>query len=52
MPNKDSLVLQPNGEVVSHPDSQSDVLVLDEENRQKVIQLLHQIPAFLDVAKE
>ncbi len=52
MLNKDSLVIQPNGEVVSHTDLQSDAIVLDEENRQKVILLLRQIPAFLDVAKK
>jgi len=52
MPNKDSLVIQPSGEVISHTDSQSDVIVFDEEKRQKLIQILRQIPAISDVAKK
>ena len=52
MPNKDSLVIQPSGEVISHTALQSDVIVFDEEKRQKVIQILRQIPAFVDVAKK
>jgi len=52
MPNKDSLVIQPSGEVISHTAIQSDVIVFDEEKRQKLIQILRQIPAFVDVAKK
>lgn len=52
MLNKDSLVIQPSGEIISHTALQSDVIVLDEEKRQKVIQILRQIPAILDVAKK
>ena len=52
MPNKDSLVIQPSGEIISHTALQSDVIVFDEEKRQKLIQILRQIPAFVDVAKK
>lgn len=52
MPNKDSLVIQPSDEIISHTALQSDVIVFDEEKRQKVIQVLRQIPAILDVAKK
>lgn len=51
MPNKDSLVVQPSDEIISYTALQSDVIVFDEEKRQKVIQLLRQIPAYFDVAK-
>jgi predicted amidohydrolase len=49
---KDSLVIQPSGEIISHAALQSDVIVFDEEKRQKVIQILRQIPAFVDVVKK
>lgn len=52
MPNRDSLIIQPSDEVVSHTVLQSDVIVFDEEKRQKVIQILRQIPAIVDVAKK
>ena len=52
MPNKDSLVIQPSGEVISPVALQSDTIIFDEEERQKVVQILRQIPAFLDVAKK
>jgi len=52
MPNKDSLIIQPSDEIISHTTLQSDVIVFDEEKRQKVIQILRQIPAFVDVAKK
>lgn len=52
MSNKDSLVIQPSGEVISPTPLQPDVIIFDEEKRQKLIQLLRQIPAFLDVAKK
>jgi hypothetical protein len=52
MPNKDSLVIQPSSEVISHTASQSDTIVFDEEKRQKVIQILRQIPTILDSAKK
>jgi hypothetical protein len=52
MPNKDSLVIQPNGEVVSYTDLLSDVIVFDEEKRQKLLQVLRKIPAILDVTKK
>jgi hypothetical protein len=52
MPNKDDLVIQPSGEVISHTVSQSDMIVFDEEKRQKVIQILRQIPSILDGAKK
>ncbi len=51
MPNKDSLVTQPSDKIISHTALQSDVIVFDEENRQKVIQILRQIPAYFDAAK-
>jgi hypothetical protein len=51
MPQKDSIVIQASGEVISHKASQSDVIVFDEEKRNKVIQILRQIPAYSDVAK-
>lgn len=49
---KDSLVIQPSGEIISHTAPQSDMIVFDEEKRQKVIQILRQIPAYIDVAKK
>jgi hypothetical protein len=52
MPQKDSIVIQASGEVISHKASQSDVIVFDEEKRHKVIQILRQIPAYSDVAKK
>ena len=52
MPNKDNLVIQPSDEVISHTALQSDMIVFDEEKRQKVIQILRQIPAILDVVKK
>jgi len=51
MSNKDNLIVQPNGEVISPKDLQSDTIILDDENRQNVIQILRQIPAYLDVAR-
>jgi hypothetical protein len=51
MPNKDSLVIQPNGKVIAHTALQSDVIVFDEEKRQRSIQILRQIPAVLNVVK-
>jgi hypothetical protein len=52
MPNKDNLVIQPSGEIILHTALQSDMIVFDEEKRQKVIQILRQIPAYIDVAKK
>ena len=52
MSNKDSLVIQPSGEIISHTASQSDMITFDEEKRQKLIQILRQIPAFVDVVKK
>jgi hypothetical protein len=52
MSNKNSIVTQPSGEVVSHTALQADMIVFDEEKRQKLIQILHQIPAIVDVAKK
>jgi len=52
MSNKDSIVTQPNEGFISHTASQSDVIVFDEEKRQKAIQIMRQIPAFLDGVKK
>ena len=52
MPNKNSLVIQPSGEVISPTALQSDMIVFDEEKRQKVIQILRQIPAIVDAVKK
>ena len=52
MSNKDNIIIQPSGEVISPTALQSDVIVFDEGKRQKVIQILRQIPAILDVAKK
>ncbi len=52
MSNKDNLVIQPSGEIISHTALQSEVIVFEEEKRQKVIQILRQIPAISDVAKK
>ncbi len=52
MSNNDNLISQPNDEIISHMALQSDVIVFDEEKRQKVIQIMRQIPAFLDAAKK
>lgn len=49
---KDSLVIQPSGEIISHTASQSDMITFDEEKRQKLIQILRQIPAFVDAVKK
>lgn len=51
MSNKD-IIAQPNDEIISHTDSPSDVIVFDDEKRQKLIQILRQIPAISDVAKK
>lgn len=51
MSNKD-IIPQPNDEIVLHTDSPSDVIVFDEEKRQKVIQILRRIPTILDSAKK
>jgi hypothetical protein len=52
MSNKDSIVTRPSGEIIPHTTLQSDVIVFDEAERQKVIQILRQIPAIVDVAKK
>ena len=52
MPNKDNIVIQPDGEIISRTASPPDVIVFDEEKRQEVFQILRQIPAFLDVLKK
>jgi hypothetical protein len=52
MSNNDSLIIQSGEEIISHTASQSDVIVFDEEKRQKLIQILRQIPAYIDVAKK
>jgi hypothetical protein len=52
MDNNGSIIIQPSGEAVSLPALQSDVIVFDEGKRQKVIQLLRQIPAIVDGAKK
>jgi hypothetical protein len=52
MPNKDSLIIQPSDEIISHTASRSDMIVFDEEKRQKLIQILRQIPAIVDVVKK
>ncbi len=51
MSNKD-IITQPSDEIISHTDSPSDVIVFDDEKRQKLIQILRQIPAISDVAKK
>lgn len=52
MSNKDSLIIQPGGEVSSPADFQSNIIRFNEENRQKIIQILRQIPAYINVAKK
>ncbi len=52
MSNKDNLIIQPSDEIIPHTALQSDVIVFDEEKRQKVIQIMRQIPTFLDAAKK
>lgn len=52
MPNKDSIIIQPSGEVISPTALRSDVIVFNEGKRQKVIQILRQIPAIVDSAKK
>ena len=52
MSNKDNLVIQPSGEIISPTTLQSDVIVFDEGKRQKVIQILRQIPAIVDGVKK
>lgn len=52
MSNLDNLVIQPSGEITLPSVLPSDMLVFDEEKRQKVIQIMRQIPAFLDGMKK
>jgi hypothetical protein len=52
MPSEDSIVIQPSGEIIPHRTSPSELMVFDEEKRQRVIQVLRQIPAILDGAKK
>jgi hypothetical protein len=52
MSNKDSIVIQPSGEIIPHTTLQSDVIVFNEAERRKAIQILRQIPAIVDVAKK
>ncbi len=52
MPNEDSIVIQPSGEVISYTALPSELIVSDEEKHQRVIQVLRQIPAILDGAKK
>lgn len=52
MSNEDNIIIQPNGEIIPPTTLQSDVIVFDEEKRQKVIQILRQIPSILEGAKK
>jgi hypothetical protein len=52
MSNKDSIVTRPSGEIIPHTTLQSDVIVFNEAERRKAIQILRQIPAIVDVAKK
>ena len=52
MSNKDSIIVQSGDEIISHTALPLDVIVFDEVKRQKVIQILRQIPAFVDVVKK
>ena len=52
MPNNNSIIIQSDNEIISHTASPSEIMVFDEEKRQKVIQVLRQIPAITDVAKK
>ncbi len=52
MSNIDNLIIQPSGEIISHTTLQSDMIVFDEEKRQKVILIMRQIPAFVDGVKK
>lgn len=51
MLNQDNLIPQPIDENISQNALQADVVVNNLESRQKVIQILRQIPAFLDAVK-
>jgi transcription termination factor NusB len=48
MSNKDNLIIQPSDEIILHTALQSDMIIFDEEKRQKAIQILRQIPAILN----
>jgi len=52
MSNKDNLVIQPSGEIISPTALQANTIIFDEEKRRQVIQILCQIPAISDVAKK
>ena len=53
MSNKNSQVIHlPSGEVILPTNLQSDAIIFDEEKRQKVIQILRQIPTILDSVKK
>ena len=48
---EDNLIIPPSGEVVSHTTLLPNEIVFDEEKRQKLIHILRQAPAILDIAK-
>lgn len=52
MSNKENQIIHASNEIISETALQSGVIVFDEENRQKVIQIMRQIPAFLDGVKK
>ena len=52
MLNRDNHVIRLNGEVISPTALQSNAIIFDEEKRQKIIQIMRQIPAFLDGMKK
>ncbi|MFT5193052.1 MAG: hypothetical protein ACI9EW_002291 [Cellvibrionaceae bacterium] len=51
MSNKDNLIIQQDGEIVSYTTLLSDAITFDGEKRQKLIHILRQVPAILEVAK-
>jgi hypothetical protein len=52
MSTKDNIIIQPSGEIISPTTLQPDAIVFDEERRQKVIQILRQIPGIVDGVKK
>lgn len=52
MSDKYNLVIQPNGEIIAPTPLGSEVIIFEEEKRQKLIQILRQFPAILEAAKK
>lgn len=52
MKNEDSIVVQSSDKIIPHTALPSESIVLDGEKRQRMIQLIRQVPAILEVVKK